>query len=107
MLDLPPIVQRYVDASTAHDLEAILACFSEHARVRDERETRRGRQAIAKWIAKTVEQYKFHYTPLWVAHHESEVILEIEVSGTFAGSPVTLDYWFSIKDGAIASLTIS
>jgi hypothetical protein len=42
-MNLPPIIQKYIDASNAPDVESILACFADDAVVRDENETRRGR----------------------------------------------------------------
>jgi hypothetical protein len=37
---------------------------------------------------------------------EAEVVVTVEVSGTFDGSPVTLDYHFTIESDKILSLTI-
>jgi len=42
-MNLPPIIQKYVDASNAHDVKAILVCFANDAVVRDENATRRGK----------------------------------------------------------------
>ena len=45
-INLPPIIQDYVDASNAHDVKSILACFTDDATVRDENETRSGQSEI-------------------------------------------------------------
>ena len=55
---------------------------------------------------KTIQRYKFHFEPLKVEDDGSKVVVTIEVSGTFAGSPVTLDYHFAIENEKILSLTI-
>ena len=48
-ISLPPIVQRYIDASNAHDVKSILACFADEVVVRDENTTRRGKLDIERW----------------------------------------------------------
>jgi ketosteroid isomerase-like protein len=106
MIDLPPVVRRYVKASNAHDAPSILACFSDEAVVHDEQQTLRGHQAIADWIGTTIAKYKFHFKPLSRKDREAETVVMIEVSGTFDGSPVTLDYHFVIEGDKIVSLTI-
>jgi ketosteroid isomerase-like protein len=105
-VELPPIIQKYVEASNRHDIEAILSCFSEDAVVHDERETLHGKKAIEGWIATTIKNYKFQFKPLSVKDEEPEVVVAIEVSGTFPGSPVTLDYYFVIENDNVLSLTI-
>src|ERR1700730_1352541 len=105
-INLPGIVQEYVDASNEHDVNSILYCFLDDAVVHDEGETLHGKKAIAGWIAKTIERYKFQFKPLSIKDRDPEVVVAVEVSGTFDGSPVSLDYRFAIKNDKILSLTI-
>jgi ketosteroid isomerase-like protein len=105
-INLPAIIQSYIDASNAHDLKLILACLANNAVVRDENETFRGKDAIEGWIAKTIEKYKFHFRPLSAQDRDGQIVVSVEVSGTFPGSPVTLDYHFAIRNDKILSLTI-
>jgi ketosteroid isomerase-like protein len=105
-INLPRIVQEYVDASNKHDVNSILCCFLDDAVVHDEGEARHGKKAIEGWIAKTIERYKFQFKPLSIKDRDPEVIVAVEVSGTFDGSPVSLDYRFAIKNDKILSLTI-
>jgi hypothetical protein len=65
-LELPPIIQKYVEASNQHDVKSILACFSDDAVIRDEEETLRGKEAIEDWVVKTIEKYKFQFKPVGV-----------------------------------------
>jgi ketosteroid isomerase-like protein len=105
-INLTRIVQEYVDASNKHDVNSILCCFSDEAVVHDEGETLHGKKAIEGWIAKTIERYKFQFKPLTVKDDNAEVVVGVEVSGTFDGGPVRLDYRFAIKNDKILSLTI-
>src|ERR1051325_963676 len=104
---LPPIINEYISASNAHDVEAVLACFSDSATVRDENETLHGRQAIKTWIVKTIEKYAFHFEPLSIKQDDdNEASVAVKVSGTFPGSPVMLDYHFTTDSEKISSLSV-
>ena len=101
-----PIIQNYVDASNAHDVNSILACFADDGVVRDENATRRGKIEIERWARETIDKYKFHLQPLSAEKRGMETIASIEVAGRFPGSPITLDYHFTVANEKILSLTI-
>ncbi len=103
---LPRIIEKYVDASNKHEVKSILSCFSDDAVVHDEGETLHGKNAIESWIAKTIEKYKFQLKPLSVKSDDRDFVVAVEVSGSFDGSPVTLDYHFTIESDKILSLRI-
>src|SRR4051812_15583203 len=103
---LPPLLQAYIDASNAHEVESILACFADDATVHDENATHRGKIDIERWLRTTIEKYKFQFKPLSTDVRDSETIVAVQVSGTFPGSPITLDYHFAIAHEKIASLII-
>lgn len=103
---LPPLIQRYIDASNAHDLKSILECFADDAVVRDENATHRGKGDIEPWIGTTIERYQFQLKPLRSQELDNKSVVSVEISGTFPGSPITLDYRFAIADDKIASLFI-
>jgi hypothetical protein len=105
-MNLPPVIQRYIDASNAHDVRAIVDCFADDAVVCDENATRNGKIDIERWATETIEKYKFHFKPLSADERGAETILSVEVSGSFPGSPITLDYHFTIANDQIQSLII-
>jgi ketosteroid isomerase-like protein len=105
-MNLPPIIQKYVDASNAHDVKSILECFANDAVVRDENATHRGKVDIGHWITTTIEKYKFQFKPLSSQERGNETVVSVEVSGIFPGSPIALDYHLTIANDKIASLTI-
>ena len=105
-MKLPPLIQHYIDASNAHDVPSILACFADDAVVRDENATHRGKIEIERWISTTIEKYKFQFKPLSSQERGNETVVNVEVSGTFPGSPISLDYHFTTASDKIASLTI-
>ena len=105
-IKLPQIIKKYVDASNRHDVKFILSCFAKDALVHDEGKVLRGQKAIEAWVVKTIAKYKFHFTPLSVKDDNTELVVRMEVSGTFDGSPISLDYHFVIVDDKILSLRI-
>src|SRR5207245_944670 len=103
---LPRTIQNYIDASNAHDVQSILACFADDAMVRDENTTHRGKIDIERWTTSTIEKYKFQFKPLSAEERDSETIVAVQISGTFPGSPISLDYRFALTNDKIASLII-
>ena len=61
---LPRLIQNYIDASNAHQVQSILACFADDATVHDENTTHRGKIDIECWLRTTIEKYKFQFKPL-------------------------------------------
>jgi len=102
----PPVIQSYIAASNAHDVKGILDCFTDDAVVRDENAMRHGKIEIRRWATETIQKYKFQFKPLSADKRGAETILSIEVSGSFPGSPITLDYHFIIANDKIQSLII-
>ena len=100
------MIEEYINASNAHDVNAIVSCFLDTATVRDESKTRQGKKDIESWIVETIQKYKFHFKPLTMKSEDSKPIVTIEVSGTFDGSPVKLDYHFTLEHDKIQSLEI-
>ena len=74
--------------------------------VRDENETRSGKSKIERWLTTTIEKYNFQFKPLSSQERDNETVVTVEISGTFPGSPISLDYHFAIASSKIASLTI-
>ena len=106
-MNLPPLIQSYISASNAHDVEAIVVCFADDAVVRDENATRHGKIEMRRWATETIEKYKFQFKPLSADERDAKTILSVEVSGSFPGSPITLDYYFTIANDKIQSLIIA
>ena len=105
-MNLPLVIRRYIDASNAHDVRAIVDCFAADAVVHDENATRHGKIDIGRWATETIQKYKFQFKPLSADKRGAETILSVEVSGSFPGSPITLDYHFTIANDKIQSLII-
>jgi hypothetical protein len=105
-MNLSPVIPRYIEASNAHHVKAIVGCFDDDGVVRDENAMRRGKIDIERWVTETIQKYKFHFKPLSADGRGAKTILSMEVSGSCPGSPVTLDYHFTIANDKIQSVII-
>jgi len=105
-LDLPAPVAAYFAADTT-GAEAVAQCFADGAVVIDERQEYRGRTAIARWKAEA--SAKFRYTVDQLAAHVSgdQTTVTGRVTGDFPGSPVDLQYHFTLEGDKIARLEIA
>jgi len=81
-------------------------CFAEHAVVRDEGQTIKGLAAIKQWKAETKKKYQHTIEPLASVEKDGKTIVTNRLTGNFPGSPIGLEFVFTLKDNKIASLEI-
>ena len=106
-MNLPKVVSDLVKAQDNYDSVTYANCFSETATVVDEGKTYNGKKEIESWIAAANEKYKTVMKPTAFEEKGVASILLAEISGTFDGSPVVLEYRFEIIDGLIQSLKVT
>lgn len=105
-IKLPPVVDAFLQAKNDHDSTAFVACFADQAVVWDEGREMRGTAAIKQWIENSNAKYHITVTAEKLAECDNETVLTAQVSGNFDGSPVLLDYHFTISEGKISQLSI-
>jgi ketosteroid isomerase-like protein len=103
---LPEAVTRYLAAANRFDAAGAAECFTSDATVHDESHDYAGRDAIRGWVDETSRKYRPTFTLIRTSVRDEHVDLSVAVSGQFPGSPVTLDYALSLRDGKIAALKI-
>lgn len=106
-MNLPNVIGELVKAQNIHDSMAYANCFSETAVVLDEGKTYTGRNEIEQWIRKANEEFKTKMKPIAYTETGTIDILSAEISGSFDGSPVVLQFHFGLVDGLIQSLKIT
>jgi hypothetical protein len=106
MLSAPTPIQAYFQANANLDLSGMLAPFSLDAVVRDERRTHRGRDEIRVWIEQATIDNKAIAVPQAIQSDGDAHQVRAQVSGAFAGSPVTLSFRFRLDEDRIAELEI-
>lgn len=102
----PDIITRYFEAVTARLIDEATLCFSDDAKVEDEGSTCSGSGAIRNWLQETMEKYQPQSEVLHVKEKSGTVLVSARVSGNFPGSPVELDYHFTLTGETISSLSI-
>jgi ketosteroid isomerase-like protein len=102
---LPKPIAGYFAADPA-DRDAVADFFTLDAVVIDEKQTHRGRNAIARWKAETSAKYDYTSEPVAIDDQGERIIVTAHVAGNFPGSPVDLRYAFTLAGDAIARLEI-
>ena len=105
-VDLPTPIAIYIDAENRDDTEALAQCFAEDAVVRDEGQTIEGLAAIKQWKAETRKKYQHTIEPLASAQQDSKIIVTNRLTGNFPGSPIEIEFVFTLDGNKIASLDI-
>ena len=103
---LPPPVDLYVRIQNSGDVEALSECFASNATIRDEGHTYQGLAAIRRWRAETRKKYQHTVEPLASAQKDGKTIVTNRLTGNFPGSPIELEFVFTLDGDKIASLEI-
>jgi len=105
-VDLPTPIALYITTENRGDTDALSQCFAEHAVVRDEGQTIKGLAAIKRWKAETRKKYQHTIEPLASAQKDGKTIVTNRLNGNFPGSPIELEFVFTLDGDKIASLEI-
>jgi len=106
LLNLPPPVALYFAADRAKDAGMLDLCFARDARVRDANQEYHGLDAIKVWQQEAQAKYQYVAEPLEASVSEQTVRLRARLTGNFPGSPIELDYTFTLAGDMILSLEI-
>ena len=105
-LSLPRPIAIYLAAVKAKDADMLALCFADDARVHDENSDYRGLDAIRAWKQETDAKYRYVMEPLDASVSGKTVKLRTRLKGDFPGSPVDLDYRFTLANDKITALEI-
>ena|SRR5258706_10566781 len=96
----------YFTATNVHDIEGMVAAFAQSAIVRDEGTEHRGWDAIRDWMRQTIEKYDFRAEPIESSRSGHKTVVLVSLAGKFPGSPITLQYEFTVDSKQISRLEI-
>ena len=105
-LTLPKPVTNYLAAVEAKDTDLLALCFANDAGVHDEGRDYRGLDSIRSWKQETQTKYKYVMKPLDALVSGETVKLRVRLTGDFPGSPVDIEYTFTLANDKITSLEI-
>ena len=80
--------------------------FAENAVVRDEGQTIEGLAAIKQWDVETKMKYQHTVGLLGSTQKDGTTIVTNRLTGNFPGSPIELDFVFTLDGDKIVSLEI-
>jgi hypothetical protein len=104
--NLPRVLADYFTATNAHDVGAMIAAFAEDATVHDEGRDHAGLAAIRAWMKETIEKYDYKVEPIESSRNGSSAVVLVSLRGKFPGSPITLQYAFTLSGERVARLEI-
>ena len=105
-VELPGLLADYLSAANAHDVAAMSDAFTVDSIVKDEGREHRGLAAIREWMKETIQKYDYKVEPIESSQIEGKTVVLVSISGTFPGSPITLQYEFTIEGQKIARMEI-
>ena len=100
---LPSPLAAFFRAFNAQDVKAVVALFTPDAVVVDEGREHRGRAAVTTWCQRVMTAYQPQAEVREIADAGKEIVVGVQVSGTFPGSPIHLHYAFTLKGTRIAA----
>lgn len=103
---LPDTIASFFAIGNGADPAGLRDCFTADAVVRDERHTHTGIAAIEAWLAAARAASEWRAEPFGIAGDAGHPVVQVHLSGSFPGSPVTLAYRFEMRDDRIAALEI-
>ena len=104
---LPGPIADYFAADKGKNAEAISACFTNDAIVKDEGKTHHGRDAIKQWKADSSRKYTYSVEPFSIETKDEQTVVTSHLVGDFPGSPLDLRYVFILEGEKIARLEIA
>jgi SnoaL-like protein len=104
--NLPKPIALYIAAENSGDANLFDQCLAENAVVRDEGETHEGLAAIKRWKAETKRKYQHTVFPLTLVEKEGKIVVTNRLTGNFPGSPIELEFVFTLGSDKIVSLEI-
>lgn len=106
-MKLPENITGFIKAQNELDSTAFANYFTAQATVSDEGSSYSGREEIKQWIQAATEKYNMQLTPIDFTQTGSKGKLTVEVSGTFPGSPIVMNYHLELDGSSISSLKIT
>ena len=105
-IPLPQPIAAYYHASDIFDENLLARCFAEDAMLVDEGETYHGPVAVSRHILEANRGAKLMTEITNYAEKNGETVVTAIISGDFEGSPIPLDFCFTLYNEKIKNLNI-
>jgi hypothetical protein len=84
----------------------VAQCFTSTAVVTDEGNTYSGSDEIRKWKSEATSKYQYTSEPVEFKEIDGKIVVTSFLVGNFPGSPIHLQYHFTLEDQKISLLKI-
>lgn len=105
-IPLPQPIAAYYHASDVYDGDLLAACFTEDAALVDEGKEYHGPGAVSGHILKANRDARVMTDITNCIEKKGEIVVTATISGDFDGSPIPLDFHFTLNNGKIKALNI-
>ena len=105
-MKIHPTIAAFVKAKNNRDTSAVVTCFADDAVVHDEGQEMRGSVAVKEWSEKSFRKYQYTIEPTDLTEEDDKTVLTATLTGNFPGSPLSLDFNFTIQGDKIIALLI-
>lgn len=105
-IQLPQTIETYYHASGLYDDNLLAGCFAEDAMLVDEGKEYYGPKAISRHILKENRRAKVMTELTNCTEKNDKTVVTAIISGNFDGSPIPLDFHFTLNNGKIKALNI-
>ena len=106
-LEIAQAIADFFSAEGRGDMESLSRCFAADAIVRDEGRNIQGHAAIQERQLEAKKKYRHTVQPLASARKDGKTVVTARLTGDFPGSPVDLQFAFTVEAGKILSLEIT
>lgn len=103
---LPQPIAAFYHASDVYDGELLAGCFAPNAVLHDEGMDFQGPAAISEHILTANRDANVHMEITILTERDGETIVTATLTGAFEGSPLPLDFHFSLENEKIKALNI-
>lgn len=104
--NFPKTIETYFRALNIYDSQLLAECFAEDAILHDEGKGYQGPAAIKAHIVEINNELKVKTVVTNSVELNGKTIVTATVSGNFDGSPITLDFHFTLVNQKITTLNI-
>ncbi|MFT4005391.1 MAG: nuclear transport factor 2 family protein [Lacrimispora sp.] len=104
---LPQPIAAFYHASDVYDEELLAGCFAPNAVLHDEGMEFQDPAAISGHILTANRDAKVRMEIINLSERDGETVVTAMLTGTFEGSPLPLDFHFSLESGKIKTLNIT
>ncbi len=106
-LQLPKVIQDFVFESNEHDIEAMLACFTDDAVLNDNKRQFDGIAAIRGWSDNEYIGSRVEVETKGYSFTGTEHVVSTEINGDYPAGPYHFVFSFTLLNNRIAKLRIS